>query len=645
MSLAELVTFLVNKYFSNLISVLITYNSSSTSEVSGLFLDSVQASFQNLTQQGHFIGINWIDTDVLAKQEDLRGLLLQNADIGIEGYITILPSLLEFLNARLYATENSVLRLKDKYYLFLSVDENENPENVLTNEILKLYPHHLFVSFVKNSSDITFWTQKFVGASDNLKPIHLDTYLKNGEFTKNAELYPNKFLNMFGRILEVASVTYIPYVVSYSVAEGMGDVDNLDPEQPKKSVIYTGTEADIVLSFCRLRNCTIRVTPCGNDNWGGVYDNGSSDGLIGSVFRHETEFGIGCYYNWFNDLFETSIAIAKSAVPILAPAPSLYPAYMTIILPFNKLIWTMIIISIFVSAIVMHVIMYFNTYMEHREDPTKFHFDHASSYELTQFQMVAIFFQQSFSQSKLDRFATRFFLSTLLLAGITLENTYSGQLKSLLTIPAVTEPVDTIQKFAKTDWQWASPSGAWIFSIAFSDIPHEKIMTEKFVEMSYEQLRDASYTGNYGIGLERLHGGIYSFGNYIKDGNLDKLIMTKDDLYYDYSRGFAIRGWPLMDTFNTHILWCLEHGLYNYWEKKHVYYFLDRKTQGIMFNLASGHLQKFPPIPLTIANISGPLWALAIGYGMALIVLISEMFANGSNKFTKHAQITKKSHS
>ncbi|XP_055842665.1 uncharacterized protein LOC129909618 [Episyrphus balteatus] len=558
MSYMKLVSILITKYFSNFLSILITYNSSSTSEISGLLLDSVQASFQNLTQQGQFvIGIHWIDT---AKQENLSELLLKYADIGVEGYITVLPNISEFLDARLYATENTVLRLKDKLYLFLSADEN--PEDVLTNKILKLYPHHLFVScYARNTSNLTLWTQKFIGPSDNLKPMHLDTYLGNGKFAQNVELYPNKILNMAGRVLEVSSVTYIPYVVSYSVPEGLGDVDNIDPMQPKKSVIYTGTEADIVLSFCQLRNCTLKVIPYGNDNWGDIYENGSSDGMLGSVYRHETEFGIGCVYNWFSHVFETSFAIAKSAIPILAPAPKPYPAYMTIILPFNKIIWTLIIVSIFASAIVMHVIMYYNFLMEHENDLKEHHFDHVSSYELTQFQMVAIFFQQSFSQSKLDRFAARFFLSTLLLAGLTLENTYSGQLKSLLTIPAFTEPVDTIQKFADTDWKWGAPSRAWIYTILYSNIPHEKTMREKFVDASHEELRDASYKGDFGIGLERLHGGIYSFGDFVRDGNLDHLIMTKDDLYYDFSRGFSIKGWPMMHSFNTHILWCLEHGL------------------------------------------------------------------------------------
>lgn len=53
----------------------------------------------------------------------------------LQGYISILPSVVDFLFARWYASDHSILRLKDKYYLFLS--ENENPTYVLGQEILK----------------------------------------------------------------------------------------------------------------------------------------------------------------------------------------------------------------------------------------------------------------------------------------------------------------------------------------------------------------------------------------------------------------------------------------------------------------------------------------------------------------------------
>lgn len=44
--------------------------------------------------------------------------------------------------------------------------------------------------------------------------------------------------------------------------------------------------------------------------------------MVGSVYRKETDFGIGSYYNWYSNEFEVSQPIAKSGVTLLSPAPS-----------------------------------------------------------------------------------------------------------------------------------------------------------------------------------------------------------------------------------------------------------------------------------------------------------------------------------
>ncbi|XP_055908394.1 uncharacterized protein LOC129943156 [Eupeodes corollae] len=636
---SELVWFLISKYFASLDSVLIVYNSSSSSEIIQGYVNATQSSFQQLaTQQGLVIGLHWINVAGFTNQSNFNELMLQQVDLGIQGYISILPSVVEFLHARSYATENSLLRLKDKFYLFLSDDGDASPKDVLAQKILKLYPHHLLVS-ARKCPDLELWTQKYVGIEDNLDAVYLDTYYSESRTfaIRNVDFYPNKLVNMLGRTMAVASITYLPYVISYFGTENNGDVDCIDAALPTKSITYSGCEANIVLTFCELRNCTVKVMPFGKDNWGGVYENGSSDGMIGYVYRQEAELGIGCYYNWYNDIFETSMVVARSAVTILGPAPSLYPPYMTNILPFGKLIWSLIILSIIVSSVVMHVIKVFSFKMKYKHLERQPEYDHSSSYILTLFQMVAIFFQQSFSQSKLDRFAARFFLSTLLLAGITLENTYSGQLKSLLTIPLFTDPVDTIKKFSATTWKWGAPAPAWVLTILDSDIPYEQIMAKKFEVRNYGELKNATFSGSYGFGVERLHGGEFTYGDYIEEGALNRMILTKDDLFFDWTRAFAVRGWPLMDEFNTHILWCFEHGLYKNWERKYINQYYDETTQEKFRFLDAGHGQKFPPATLSIANISGPLIALILGYITAFLVFCLEIFfgqfRNKTNNF------------
>lgn len=104
--------------------------------------------------------------------------------------------------------------------------------------------------------------------------------------------------------------------------------------------------------------------------------------------------------------------------------------------------------------------------------------------------------------------------------------------------------------------------------------------------------------------------------------------MLKDDLFFDWTRGFAIRGWPLMASFNNFIMSCIESGIFFHWENEVSAKYLDRKTQQRLYIMNSGHQEKPPPTALTMPDISGALCALAIGLFLAFIVLLWELFMN-----------------
>lgn len=44
--------------------------------------------------------------------------------------------------------------------------------------------------------------------------------------------------------------------------------------------------------------------------------------------------------------------------------------------------------------------------------------------------------------------------------------------------------------------------------------------------------------------------------------------MLLDDVYFDYSLGYAIRGWPLMEYFDQVVMQVTQHGLLHSWETK-----------------------------------------------------------------------------
>lgn len=128
---------------------------------------------------------------------------------------------------------------------------------------------------------------------------------------------------------------------------------------------------------------------------------------------------------------------------------------------------------------------------------------------------------------RFNHFASRFFYSSLLIAAITLENSYSGYLKSILTVPLYTDPIDTVQKFAKSNLKWCAPADAWVLSIRNSNISYEKILAENFEIKNYNESRKLTFSRQYGFSLERLHSGSFEFGSYIQNDALNELIVQK----------------------------------------------------------------------------------------------------------------------
>ncbi|EDW83205.2 uncharacterized protein Dwil_GK22446 [Drosophila willistoni] len=676
--LSHLLHIIVTQYFASLSSVLIVYNDTLlTSALQLEYLSSLQLALRNLSRP---LLLQWINVATLLDYNDLELQILKAVNNTVtEGFITILPQTSLFIHARYFATRNANVRLKDKRYLFLC--EHEDPRVLLGMEILQFYPHHLMVRPEQTAAialgrpaatgtprrvdtvtmrlgmewdgssasadadahadtvttatlphrDINFelWTQKFLGAFGNLDAIRLDAFLPNETFVSSLELYPNKLLNLQQRTLRMGSITYVPYTVTNYVAAGEGNVDPINPHKANHSIAFHGSEANLMKSFCAVHNCHLRVESYGADNWGGIYDNGTADGMLGDIYKQRVELAIGCIYNWYDQITETSATIARSSVTILGPAPAPLPSWRSNILPFNSGTWLLLIFTVLICSLILYLIEYYNYYVQEmlgQQNAMKF--PHREKLQKSLLDTFALFIQQPSAPLGFNRFAARFYLATLLCATITLENIYSGQLKSLLTIPFYSAPIDTIAKWAHAQWKWAAPSIIWVHTVEHSDLVNEQIMARNFKVRDYDFLYNASFLPNYGLGIERLASGAYSFGDYVTQAAVENRIILHDDLYFDWTRAVSIRGWTLMDILNKHIRICQESGLYVHWELESIVKYLDKKTQEILLDLNNGHKVKEEPKPLNIPDISGAMFVLAFGLTFATVVMTLELFWN-----------------
>lgn len=88
-------------------------------------------------------------------------------------------------------------------------------------------------------------------------------------------------------------------------------------------------------------------------------------------------------------------------------------------------------------------------------------------------------------------------------------------MKSLLTVPFYGAPVDNIAKWAQAQWKWAAPSIIWVHTVEQSDVLTDQILAENFEVRDYDYMYNASFWPNYGLGIERMGSGAFSFGNYV----------------------------------------------------------------------------------------------------------------------------------
>ncbi|KAH8243826.1 hypothetical protein KR032_010418, partial [Drosophila birchii] len=668
---------LVGQYFAAFSSILIVYNNSETT--TSLQLDYLRALELALCDLPQPVGLQWINVAKLNDAAELEWQVMSAVNSSVtEGFITILSETNQFLHARYFATRNANVRLKDKLYLFLC--EDESPAELLGMDILQFYPHHLMVRpgteteaktgaepktgpmpaprrkggasvnmrnkdhegiglgvgkggatgvgtrATSSRRDINFelWTQKFVGAFGNLDAVRLDAFLPNETFPQQrVELYPNKLLNLQSRSLLVGSITYVPYTITNYVPAGEGDVDPIHPQKAGRSITFDGAEANVMKTFCQVHNCHLRVQAYGADNWGGIYENETSDGMLGDIYEQRVELAIGCIYNWYDGITETSVTIARSSVTILGPAPAPLPSWRTNILPLNDRTWVMLIFTMTFCGLFLYLMQFFSYRLGLGIKPVAF--NHVKKLEKSMLDIFALFIQQPSASLGFDRFAPRFFLATLLCATITLENIYSGQLKSLLTIPFYSAPVDTLGKWAQAQWKWSAPSIIWVHTVQNSDLVTEQILAQNFEVHDYSYLSNVSFRPDYGLGIERLSSGSLSVGDYVSTEALENRIVLHDDLYFDYTRAVSIRGWPLMRELNKHIRTCQETGLYVHWELQFIVKYMDKKKQEVLMDLANGHKAKGAPQVLDVHNIAGALFVLAFGYTFAGLALVMEL--------------------
>ncbi|EDS29843.1 conserved hypothetical protein [Culex quinquefasciatus] len=451
--------------------------------------------------------------------------------------------------------------------------------------------------------------------------------VEKSSFTSNASLFYDKLSNLGGRSIRTGIVDYVPYGTTEFVGANRGNVDAMNSTLSKE--LHTeGFEGTLIVEFCKFYKCNLKVWPFGPDNWGYINDAENGEGMLFSPLSKKTEIIISSiYYQWVYQFLDYSSPIAYSSILILVPRAKPLPTVLTPLYPFNPSLW----LTIFISLIVMTVVHYGISTLNLFGSPIP-------RFEKSIFDMISIYLDQAIIHNK-SSLSYQILISSVLLSGVVLSNSYSGGLASVLTVPRYGKSLETIHDFAQSPYRWGVPAIAWVLAIFDAESVDFKTVVKKFdVIPDEEKLYRRTLAGDFGVGIELLNSQKITVGPYIREDNVHLFELPKEMLYYSYTTVAAQRGWPVMEQLNNFILMANQHGLVLHWERRTL-----RKNQSTRMEVALdptiSRRQKDEVVQaLTVEHIFGPMFILLVGAAFATGIFVLEFMWHAYNDNLKWKQ-------
>ncbi|XP_001661286.2 uncharacterized protein LOC5574238 [Aedes aegypti] len=554
------------------------------------------------------------------------GILESAIEQGCQSYIVATTDVMMFFETKLMLKETTLQRIRDKNFLLFVDGDFVNDDGLTIKEAMKYYPNLWFL-MQSGYENLDFYTHDYsITNTTKLQLVQSYNLTDPYDEVTNGAIFYDKLVDLRGRSIPMAVVEYLPYCITTNVGANNGNADAYNTTAPKE-LFLEGLEGSLAVEFCRIHNCNILLWPHGPSDWGDIFSNGSGYGELYTIYTKETDLAFCClYYNWYHHLLDGSHYMAKSTMFILVPGAKLLPTSLTVIYPFSSTVWLSIFIMMVLMTGVHHFITTINlTHLGRDEQPPPA--------LKSIFDMISIYLDQGIFLNTFHS-SYRVLICFILLSGVVISNSYASGLASVLTIPRYGKSLETIHDFTQTPYRWAAPADAWIFALLGAENRDIQIVVDRFDAVPDEdELHRRSLAGDYGIGIELLNGGSYTFGSYVSEDNVRSFDILKEVLYFAYTTVYAQRGWPMMEYFNKFLLEAIQFGFIIYWEKRTIRKYLSHRVQEALVEISVGHNEDEELSPLTTQHILGPMIILGIGLFCSLIMFLCELVMFSLSRF------------
>ncbi|CAG9115374.1 unnamed protein product [Plutella xylostella] len=506
-------------------------------------------------------------------------------------------------------------RRADKIMMFLPMDKDSDPKVLVDLLLLKemAFVANLILILPANSTKSTdqcesydIITHKFVGADAQANdPLYLDSWdACTQQLNTNTNLLPHDISNLQGKTLRVATFTYQPYTI-------------VDIDPAKTPAGYDGLELRVLTEFCRLVNCSVEIIRDDEYEWGVIHPNWTGRGILGNVVEDRADFGIGGLFSWHNCYvyLDFSLALVRSGVTNVAPAPKIVAGWQLPLMAFNWVMWLTVFFTFVYASLALY---YVNGW----------------SMEKVLLTTFGIMVTQSQSDPG-SNWRVRSVTGWLLVTGLLIDNAYGGGLAAAFTVPKYQGSIDTVQDMIDTKLLWGATHPAWLFSILPSKDPKIKQLISQFETMDGKKIEKNLIAERMATLIEKLPAGYFAVCDYITREAVVHTQIMLEDIYYEYTVAMGRKSSQYLNKLTEVAGRFQAAGLLHAWETQVVLDHLDFNVQlGIKYSRAKKEAEVKS---LDMDHVVGIFSLYLVGVAGSALLFLMEVFAGRRTKKTLRA--------
>ncbi|XP_069941780.1 probable glutamate receptor [Cherax quadricarinatus] len=441
-------------------------------------------------------------------------------------------------------------------------------------------------------------------------------------FQSSINFFPKQMDNMFGHTFHVVTLLYIPFI-NYEQVE----------QQPGSSLAPRDSlNIRLLETFATKLNFTYKLREPWDRNWGTPASGGNWTGIVGTLQHQQADFSLDLTITApRSQVIDYSRFYNYDTIVIVSLKPTLLPRSLALIRPFEGQLWIVVIICASVVGIIMWLIQEAWAWVSSRRG-----FNLVSAC----FASLEILLSAPLTDVPINT-SGRVLVGLWLLASFIINSAYRSSLVANLFIQSKRPPVNTFHDILRQNgWSWGSPELQGTFFLFFNQSTDPEI--QKILKNM--QIYDIKEGG------QRLMAGAFSYLLLKTQFSVELARLYTDQLgntpFYVGTTEYPILGgnaWgfrqgaPFINQISRMKQRLIEAGVLKVWLDQVIT--ADRRLSRSQRDGNDAQLYTEVSVSqqvLGLDHLQGAFYLLLLGYCLALLNLLAEVFTYPSHHFPHH---------